>query len=411
MTTSQPDAPDALHDLRRPSAASGGVFWYSPRQLMVFDADEAVRTNTENFADLTLPDRLVDLLRRRPSTPVSWKRVRSAWLAQMRRLTSEAELTALGERMESLLHARVDEPRNLIWLAHEVMFRSVVPMIIDGLPARDRARIATDTIAKLDQLMAGKEDPPLWRALRPFAIQIRAGLAVRRELRRRARHRVPAQRDLTQPIATDLLDTLGMDRAVEAVTTVLTAVSGPPGAAAACVMYGLVKHPEWAARLADESAGVDVQELYRSGVRSAPLAHRFVKEVLRLWPSPTMITRMVRRPLRVAEHDLEIGQAFVVSSAMVHHDPRHWRDPEVFDPDRWLPGAANGPTGAQHYVPFGWAPFTCVGAGLGMIQLVLLCRLLCTTFRVELTDPSAARMAVTTVSMPLDFEGRITPRS
>jgi cytochrome P450 len=411
MTPLPQQDPDFLRDLRGPSVATGGVFWRNERQIMVFDADAAVRANFDNFADLTLPDRFVDLLRRRSSTPVSWKQVRAAWLAQMRRLTSETELAALNDRMEQVLRTRTGEHVNLPWLAHEVSFRSLVPVVIDGLSPEDQARITDDALVKLDRLIRPpKNDPPLWRSPRRLAIGFRAGLVIRRELRRRARRQVPARLDLTQPIATELLDALGMDRALHAVAGVLTAIAGPPGAAAANMMYALVTHPEWAERLATEFAGISLAELYGSGTRCASLAHRFVKEVLRMWTSPTMMTRSVRPPLRVAGHDLHLGQQYVLSPTMVHHDQRHWHDPDVFDPDRWLPDATNGLIGSQHYVPFGWAPTTCIGAGLGSIQLVLLCRLLCTTFRIEVTNPSALRTAVAAVAQPLDFDGRIMLR-
>jgi cytochrome P450 len=402
---------DVLRDLRGPSAAAGGVFWQTERQLMVFDADAAAQANTDNYADLTLPDRLRDLLLRRPSTPVSWKRVRSAWLAQLRTLSGEEGLAALDARMDSLLRARTGAALNLPWLAHEVSFRSLVPIVLDGLSPEDSAKISEDAIAKLARLLGeAAEDPPWWRSWRPVSIQVKAGLVVRRELRRRSRDPNAARADLTQPIATDLLGELGVDRAVDAVTAVLTAIAGPPGAAAACVMYELVNRSDWADRLTAEFASVSSAELYRSGTRCAPVAHRFVKEVLRRWSSPTMLTRSVRTPMRVAGHDLEVGQHFVLSPAMVHQDPRHWRDPEVFDPDRWLPGAPHGPAGGQHYVPFGWAPTACVGAGLGLCQLVLLCRLLCTTYRIELPQAATPTMAIGPVPLPLGFDGRLSTR-
>ncbi|SDZ02183.1 Cytochrome P450 [Amycolatopsis xylanica] len=401
---------DVLRDLRGPSAAAGGVFWQTERQLMVFDADAAAQANTDNFADLTLPDRLRDLLLRRPSTPVSWKRVRSAWMTQLRTLGGEQGLAALDARMDSLLRARTGAPVNLPWLAHEVSFRSLLPIVLDGLSTSDSAKISEDAIAKLARLLGeDAEDPPWWRSWRPVSIQVKAGLVVRRALRRRARDAGAARADLTQPIAC-LLDELGMDRAVDAVTAVLTAIAGPPGAAAGCVMYELVGRPDWADRLAAEFAAVSLAELYRSGTRSAPVAHRFVKEVLRRWTSPTMLTRSVRTPMRVAGHDLAVGQHFVLSPAMVHQDPRHWRDPEVFDPDRWLPGAPHGPAGGQHYVPFGWAPTACVGAGLGLCQLVLLCRLLVTTYRIDLLETAEPAMAIGPVPVPLGFDGRVSIR-
>jgi cytochrome P450 len=402
---------DVLRDLRGPSAAAGGVFWQTERQLMVFDADAAAQANTDNYADLTLPDRLRDLLLRRPSTPVSWKRVRSAWLAQLRTLSGEEGLAALDARMDSLLRTRTGAALNLPWLAHEVSFRSLLPIVLDGLSPADSAKISEDAIAKLARLLGeAAEDPPWWRSWRPVSIQVKAGLVVRRELRRRSRDPNAARVDLTQPIATDLLGELGVDRAVDAVTAVLTAIAGPPGAAAACVMYELVNRPDWADRLTAEFASVSSAELYRSGTRCAPVVHRFVKEVLRRWSSPTMLTRSVRTPMRVAGHDLEVGQHFVLSPAMVHQDPRHWRDPEVFDPDRWLPGAPHGPAGGQHYVPFGWAPTACVGAGLGLCQLVLLCRLLCTTYRIELPQAATPTMAIGPVPLPLGFDGRLSTR-
>ncbi|MET9002283.1 cytochrome P450 [Amycolatopsis sp. NPDC004169] len=401
---------DVLRDLRGPSAAAGGVFWRAGL-LMVFDADAAEQANADNYADLTLPDRLRDLLLRRPSTPVSWKRVRAAWLAQLRTLSGAAGLAALDARMDALLGARTGVLLNLPWLAHEVSFRSLLPIVLDGLSPADRAMISEDAIAKLARLLGeAEEEPPWWRSWRPVSIQVRAGLVVRRELRRRARDPGAARADLTQPIATGLLGELGMDRAVDAVTAVLTAIVGPPGAAAGCVLYELVTRPDWADRLAAEFASVSTAELYRSGTRCAPVAHRFVKEVLRRWTSPTMLTRSVRTPIKVAGHDLDVGRQFVLSPAMVHQDPRHWRDPEVFDPDRWLPGAPHGPAGGRHYVPFGWAPTACVGAGLGLCQLVLLCRLLCTTYRIELPEAATPSVEIGPVPRPLGFDGRVTTR-
>jgi cytochrome P450 len=411
MTTSAPRDPDLLRDLREPSAAAGGVFWRGNHQLMVFDPDAAAAAHADNFADLTMPDRLVDLLRRRSSTPVSWKAIRTAWLSQLRQLSGESGLAALDSRMAEVLHARAGQHVDLPWLAHEVSFRSLLPVVIDGLPARDEALIVEDALVKLDRLMRPpSDDAPLWRSPRRLSIALRAGLVIRRELRRRARRRVLPRLDLTEPIATELLDSLGMDRALHSVAAALTAIAGPPGATAANVMYALVAYPQWAQRLTAEFAGLSAEELYRTGTRCAPVAHRFVKEVLRMWTSPTMLTRSARTPIRVAGHALDVGQHYILSPTMAHHDPRHWPDPEVFDPDRWLPGAATGPTGGQHYVPFGWAPTACVGAGLGTMALVLLCRLFCTTFRIEAGNPGSLRVVVAAIALPLDFDGRVLLR-
>ncbi|HEY3732886.1 MAG TPA: cytochrome P450 [Streptosporangiaceae bacterium] len=411
MTAARED-PDILRNLRDRSAAEGGVFWLNDFQLMVADADTARRVHADNFADLTLPDRLADQIRRRHSTPVSWKQVRTAWLPPLRALTGPGPVRELAGRMTKILDYRAGEPVSLVWLAHEVMFRSLVPIVIDGLPARDRAWLTRDAIAKLARLMNSGtgQDQTRMQQWRSIAAQVHVGLAVRQEIRGRATGRRPARADLTQPIAAELLPVLGADRAMDAVTTVLTAIAGPPGAAASCVMFELVNQPAWTGPLTAELAALEPGELYESGVGCAPVTYRFVREVLRMWTPPLLMTRSVRKPITLPPISLAVGQQYLVSPYMVHHDPRHWQKPDTFDPDRWLPGAPHGPAAGQHSVPFGWPPTACIGAGIGLLQLVLLCHLLCTRFRIEISDPGAMRMALAAVPLPLGFNGTITLR-
>lgn len=401
--------PDVLANLRTRNAESGGVFWHDAHRLMVFDADAASRANTDNFADLTLPDRFVDQVLGRRSPVVSWKRVRSLWLAQLRVLSGEAALLGMTARMTAILDNRVGQHVDLVWLAHEVMFRSLVPTVLDGLSTTDQACLGRDAIAKLRRLDAGPEGLSRRQRWAALVAQLRTGLVVRGEIRRRARGGTP-RTDLTQPIVTELLAELGPDRALEAVTTILTAIAGPPGAAASCLMFELVNRPDWAATLAGEFAATSADELHRTGTRSAPTAHQFVKEVLRMWSAPVLMTRSVRVPMTVRAHQLAVGQHYLVSPYLVNHDERHWTDPDTFDPRRWAPGAAHRPPGGPHHVPFGWAPTACVGAGLGTIQLVLLAHLLCTRYRVEVRDPAAMRVALAAVPRPMDFDGRILRR-
>ncbi|GAA1353938.1 cytochrome P450 [Saccharothrix algeriensis] len=401
--------PDLLANLRAPNAEHGGVFRHGDGRLMVFDADAASRANAENFADLTLPDRFVDRIRGRRSPAVSWRQVRSLWLSRLRVYGEESRLRALADRMAAVLDGRLDRHVDLAWLSHEVMFRSLLPVVVDGLSTSDRAWLERDAIAKLTRLDArpgGRTRRQEWQAV---VAQLHTGRVVRKEIRRRARGG-RARDDLTQPVVDRLLPSLGPDRALEAVTTVLTAIAGPPGAVAGCLMYELAKRPEWAATLAEEFATGSAEQLYRTGTRSAPTAHRFVKEVLRMWSAPLLMTRSARVPLTVRGHRLAVGRHYLVSPYLVNHDERHWSDPEVFDPHRWSDEAARRPPGGHYYVPFGWAPTTCVGAGLGSAQLVLLAHLLCTRYRLELRAPDDARVALGAVPRPLDFDGWVRRR-
>ena len=68
------------------------------------------------------------------------------------------------------------------------------------------------------------------------------------------------------------------------------------------------------------------------------------------------------------------------------------------------------PGTSEAHVPFGWSPRGCIGAGMGTAQLILLCHLMSTRYRIQLADPEAVRMALVSVPLPRSFRGTITRR-
>lgn len=407
-----PGEQDVLRDLRARSYAEGGVFWVDDDELAVFDPDMAQQVNALNFHDLVLPDKLSDLVRGQSSEPFFWKQVRMAWLAQMRRLSEAGEVGKLADRMSALLDERLGRPLDLVWAVQEVCARSLIPAVVDGLGPAATKRVLSDQTLKIENLLVTEPaGETLWQRLRFVMVQIGAGWVVRRELRGRATGRRPRRLDLADPVV-DLLPELGLDRAVDAVTGVLTAIAGPPGAAGAALLYELTRRPDWFDRLAGELASIPLADLYAAPTRVAPLTHRFVKETLRMWSPTPLVNRTVRTEIRHERACLKTGQGYLLSPDILHHDPRYWKDPDTFNPDRWLhePEAGNRTGSGACYVPFGWSPRACIGATLGTTQLILLCHLMTTRYRIQLAEPEAVRMALVSVPLPRNFRGTITRR-
>ncbi len=397
---------DFVRDMRTRTAEEGGVFRNTDGVWAVFDAEAAQKVNALNFGDMALPDKLSDLLRGQAGKPVFWKQVRAAWMAQLRHLSGAEGVGQLAARMAGLLDERLGRDLDLVWVAQEVCTRALLPVVVAGLSPADAERVLRDQTLKLDRLLTLEPvRETFWKEIRAILVQVSAGSVVRRELRGRAAGRRPRQLDLTDPVV-DLLPELGMDRAVDSVTAVLTAIAGPPGAAAACLLYELTRRPDWAARMAGELEPLPPAQLCNT--RVAPVTYRFVKETLRIWSPPLFLSRPVRTDIDLEQVCLKTGERYFVSPYLVHHDPRHWKDPETFDPDRWLPEAEHGPCGHASYVPFGWAPTTCIGAALGISQMMLLCQLLCTRYRVQVSEPEKVRMALSAIALPVGFRGTIT---
>ncbi|MEV3861501.1 cytochrome P450 [Streptomyces sp. NPDC050095] len=407
MTTPQhPD--DFLTLMRLRSDAEDGIFWVDDERLAVFTPDAARHISATTWHRFVMHDRLIDVVRRRRSAEMPWSRVRSAWLTQLHTLATAEHHGRLIDRMERVIDARLGEDVDLSMLAQDVAVRSLLPLALSGLTAAEDRLVRQDLELKLARLVS--TDPgSTWQHLRSLSVQVRSGLVVRRVLRERAAGRRPRRPDLTDPFV-DLLPVLGMDRALDVVTAVLTAIAGPPGTAAASLLYEFARRPDWRRRIADELRAVDPAEFRAAPTNVAPVTHRFVKEVLRLWSPPLLLVRRSTHAFDLGRTRLEPGQWYLLSPHMIHRDARVWKRPDDFDPDRFLPGAPHGPADRSCYVPFGWAPKKCIGANIATVQLMALCQLLSTRYDLTPDRPDEATMALRFAPVPENFRGRLTRR-
>jgi cytochrome P450 len=93
-------------------------------------------------------------------------------------------------------------------------------------------------------------------------------------------------------------------------------------------------------------------------------------ETLRYYSPSWAMWRLAVKPDSIGGHPIRVGTTILLAAHAVHHDPRWWQDPEIFDPSRFLPGAVKDrPRGA--YVPFGSGKRICVGQNLAVMEAVL----------------------------------------
>jgi len=89
------------------------------------------------------------------------------------------------------------------------------------------------------------------------------------------------------------------------------------------------------------------------------------KETLRKFPSVPVFAREIDEDLEVTRN----GKTFTIPKGAIcsipcyklHRDERHWKDPEEFDPTRWLDGGAAETRYAYSYFPFSAGPRNCIG--------------------------------------------------
>jgi cytochrome P450 family 4 len=113
---------------------------------------------------------------------------------------------------------------------------------------------------------------------------------------------------------------------------------------------------------------------------------RCLMETLRMYPPVPIIAREIKTDLKLASGDYTIpaGCTVVVATFKLHRQPHIYPNPDVFNPDNFLPEK----TANRHYyafVPFSAGPRSCVGRKYAMLKLKILLSTILRNFRVVST--------------------------
>mmetsp|Transcript_271 Transcript_271/g.880 ORF Transcript_271/g.880 Transcript_271/m.880 type:complete len:490 (+) Transcript_271:194-1663(+) len=197
---------------------------------------------------------------------------------------------------------------------------------------------------------------------------------------------------------TDLLDVLlsnkdaSDDYIVDELATFLLAGQETSAHGFSFVVFELAQNEKVAAKVAEEansvlSSGRNVATYDQ--VSSLKYADQVWKETLRI-RSPA-----ANGTYRIADRDytlpsgahLKKGDQIAVVSGLLHHSKDHWKDPDVFDPDRFSEERSRG----RHplaFAPFSSGPRNCIGQFFASHEGVVTLASLCKRYRFELDhDP------------------------
>lgn len=111
---------------------------------------------------------------------------------------------------------------------------------------------------------------------------------------------------------------------------------------------------------------------------------RCLMETLRMYPPVPIIARNINTDLKLASGNYTIpaGSTVIVATFKLHRQPHIYSNPEVFDPDNFLPEK----TANRHYyafVPFSAGPRSCVGRKYAMLKLKIILSTIMRNFRVK----------------------------
>nr|XP_012230588.1 PREDICTED: cytochrome P450 4C1-like [Linepithema humile] len=109
-------------------------------------------------------------------------------------------------------------------------------------------------------------------------------------------------------------------------------------------------------------------KLTMTALNNMPYLERCLKESLRLYPSVPNIVRVASEDVKIQSYIVPSGTLLYVPIKTIHRHPDLWPNPDVFDPDRFLP------ENCQNRHPFSYLPFSagsrnCIGQRFAMFEL------------------------------------------
>jgi cytochrome P450 len=167
--------------------------------------------------------------------------------------------------------------------------------------------------------------------------------------------------------------------------TLLIVGAENPSNTVAWALALLARHPEWLARIrAELNEAGDLLGPPAPG--RMPLLHRVVHETLRLYPGGWALDRKATRTHTLGGFHIPASSVVLVSPFLMHRNPRYWKDPETFDPDRFLPERREAQPKFAFY-PFGGGPHQCMGPRYAYQIIPLMLVRLLERFDYELAAP------------------------
>ncbi|MCX4545507.1 cytochrome P450 [Streptomyces sp. NBC_01565] len=153
------------------------------------------------------------------------------------------------------------------------------------------------------------------------------------------------------------------------VIAIMFAGTETPATTLSWIFHELGRNPEAEKRLhAEVDAVVGEGPVGIAHIPRLTYANSVFQEALRLH-SPLLFTRNALAPLTLGGVSIPAGAELAYSPYALHRDPALFRDPTVFDPDRWREGADEHPR-AHRYMPFGAGHHKCIGDSYAVVEIL-----------------------------------------
>ncbi|KAH7182257.1 cytochrome P450 oxidoreductase [Fusarium flagelliforme] len=162
------------------------------------------------------------------------------------------------------------------------------------------------------------------------------------------------------------------------------------------VFYFLIKNPDKMAKVieeidtADKNGELSAVISYKESTSHLVYTKAAIKEAMRLHPSIGLMMERHVPPqgIEICGHFIPGGTIVGINPWVLQHDPKVYKDPESFIPERWLTTDSELLSKMEtSFFTFGAGSRTCVGKHISLMELHKVVPQLLRSYHIEMADP------------------------
>lgn len=145
-----------------------------------------------------------------------------------------------------------------------------------------------------------------------------------------------------------------------------------------------------------------IQEQLRNSLKLEPnpvLLKNCIRETLRLYPVAPFITRYLPKNTTISGYHIPKDTLVIMSLYTISRDSKYFKNPENFNPERWLRTDSNKIM-QQASLPFAMGARSCIGRKIAEVQLQLALAYLVRNFNIKLCEDREVEMVLKMVAVP-----------
>lgn len=162
----------------------------------------------------------------------------------------------------------------------------------------------------------------------------------------------------------------------------------------------LLKHPEVLKKVEEEiEAVVQGDAPTFQDIPKLIYTKAVLEESMRLYPPFWRISRKNTEATTINGYDIPAGTNVIASIYTIHRSPKHWENPLVFNPERFLGEKKHH---RFSFIPFGGGPRVCIGSQFAMVEALTILVMCLKNFRFELKNKSEPEYFMSLTLQPKD---------